>query len=73
MQFQNLYMKHEDLRVERSQLIDEGRDIREVEEEFERLEALSEDELLSQQSRFDALLDKTINLPQVTDHPYHEP
>ena len=73
MQFQNLYMKHQDLRVERSQLIDEGRDIREVEEEFERLEALSEDELLSQQSRVDTLLDKTINLPQAADYPYHEP
>ena len=36
MQFQNLFMKHADIKIERCQLIDEGRDIREVEEEFDR-------------------------------------
>ena len=72
MQLQNLYTSRQDLRIEYQQLLDEGRDIGEVEQEFRDLDSLSEDELLSRQQRCSALLDITINLPLAADYPFHE-
>ncbi|MBN2289308.1 MAG: ADP-ribosylglycohydrolase family protein [Candidatus Glassbacteria bacterium] len=73
MKLRNLYISPQDLRVEHCQLIDEGRDLGGLEREFERLEALSEEELLAHQDRCNALLDEAARLPRVVGYPYHEP
>ncbi|WAK01034.1 ADP-ribosylglycohydrolase family protein [Methylobacter sp. YRD-M1] len=68
-----LWWKKEDLRIERQQLIDEGRDISRVESEFTRL--LAEDMLEDAQFQraVNDLLDKTRLLPVHLDYHYIEP
>ncbi|MEK6796228.1 MAG: ADP-ribosylglycohydrolase family protein [Spirochaetota bacterium] len=62
-----------DLRVEREQCIDEGKDIASVEKEFDALSSLDLDNDMSLQARAEVLLDKTIALPLKKDYPYVEP
>ena len=73
MKIENLLLGRNELKFEKQQLIDEGRDIGAVEEEFERLLALKDRDLENMQDELCALLDKTIRLPLEKDYPYHEP
>jgi len=73
MKIENLTLGRNELKFERQQLIDEGRDIEPVEEEFERLLALGGHELESMQDELGGLLDRTIRLPLKPDYPYQEP
>ena len=69
----SLHINNDMLKTERQQLIDEGKDISEVEEEFEKLSKLDFDKDLSLQPKAQELLDKTIKLPQKSVYPYIEP
>lgn len=73
MKIENLTLGRNELKFERQQLIDEGRDTALVEREFERLLALDNRELENRQEEICALLDKTIRLPLKEDYPYSEP
>ena len=68
-----LWWKKEDLRIERQQLIDEGRDISPVEPEFTRLLAEDVPEDAQFQRAVNDLLDKTRLLPMRSDYRYIEP
>ncbi len=67
-----LYLKQDDIRTEQRQCEEEGRDLSSVQDELERVLALDLEDL-SNQPAAQALLDKTIELPQRADYPYHEP
>ena len=73
MKIEHLTLGRNELKFERQQLIDEGRDTGPVEKEFERLLALDDRKLESIQDELYALLDKTVRLPLKADYPYHEP
>lgn len=69
-----LYIGKEALEIERQQLIDEGKDIKEVEKEFEDLiNLLSEGVPLKYQERVNSFFDRISNLPLRSDYPYYEP
>jgi len=70
-----LYITSKDLEIERQQLIDEGKDIREVDNEFKELIALLklENDDTNLKEKVDALLDKMTHLPMRADYPYYEP
>ncbi|MEI7904226.1 MAG: ADP-ribosylglycohydrolase family protein [Candidatus Firestonebacteria bacterium] len=67
------YLSTEDLKIEKLQLKDEGKDLRSVEKEFEFLlgKDVSANPVL--QKRAEALLDKTVKLPAVNGYPFKEP
>ena len=67
-----LYLNHDDIRTEYQQCTEEGRDLSSVEDEFARVLVLDLEDL-SNQPAAQALLDKTIVLPQRADYSYHEP
>ena len=74
MKYLWLHWRKEWVRVEREQIIDEGRDIRSVEAEFKRLLADDTDENADwYQTAVNALLDKTQTLPMRADYKYVEP
>ena len=73
MKIEHLTLNRRELKFERQQLVDEGRDTGPVEKEFERLLALDDRELENKQEEVGALLDKTIQLPLKDDYPYYEP
>jgi len=73
MQHRHLYLSSQDLRIEREQLMDEGKDIFSIAAEFEKLAAEDLDNDLSLQPRAQKLLDRAINLPLTVDYPYQEP
>lgn len=68
-----LRVKRSDIVTERLQLIDEGRNISELEHEFERISASNLDTNLGLQSMAQALLDKAQELPEVAGYRYVEP
>lgn len=72
MQISYVWLSPEDLRTERQQCLDEGRDISSVEREFEQLIAADLTER-PQQDRALALLDRTIQLPIRAGYEFHEP
>jgi hypothetical protein len=69
-----LTVNADDLRIEKQQLLDEGKDISSVEGEFRELEALlqKEDEL-KHRDRIDSLLDRAAALPMRKDYSFVEP
>ena len=68
-----LWWKKDDLRTERRQLVEEGRDTGTVNAEFDRLLAPDVVEDAAFQDAVNALLDKTALLPASPDYPYVEP
>ena len=73
MKKQWLWWTKEDLKIERQQLIDEGRNIDSVKTEFSRLLELDIPENQTFQNDVNLLLDETINLPARSDYHYIEP
>ncbi|HUU26924.1 MAG TPA: ADP-ribosylglycohydrolase family protein [archaeon] len=73
MKIEHLFVSRETLRIEREQLIDEGRDISSLQEKFDRFLALKDKELESRQDELLSFLDATINLPFRPDYPFYEP
>jgi ADP-ribosylglycohydrolase len=67
-----LYLNPADLETEYRQCTQEGREVRQVEEAFARLQATDENDR-TWQAQAHALLDKTITLPLRPGYPYHEP
>jgi hypothetical protein len=67
-----LYTSLADLDTERQQLLDEGKDISAVEDEFAALSRLDLDHDLTLQARAQALLDSTASLPLVPGYAYVE-
>src|SRR5512133_1281455 len=74
MNLSGLFLSNNDLRVEREQLLDEGRELSpHIEEAFKKLEPLNMALDPSFQTRAQALLDLAAGLPQRADYPYVEP
>jgi len=67
-----LMINKDDLETERMQLLDEGKDISSVEEEFKSLISV-DPKTPEAQIKFEALLDKALNLPNVDGYKYVEP
>jgi len=68
-----LYICKDDLKIERQQLLDEGKDISSVEDEFKELLELDLDKDLSLQPRINEFFKKLGNLPARPDYIYVEP
>ncbi|HOK57056.1 MAG TPA: ADP-ribosylglycohydrolase family protein [bacterium] len=69
-----LYFTDKDLDIEKQQLIDEGRDIGEIEKEFEEMKNfLKNKNPLEYQEKIFFLFDKCQKLPQKKDYKYFEP
>ena len=68
-----LYVKNDDLVIERQQLLDEGRDLGEVAAEFDALAQVDLESDAESQARANALLDRTIKLPLRHDYAFAEP
>jgi len=73
MKYTWLWWSKEDVRTERRQALEEGRDVHAVEAEFARLLADETIEDAAYQDAVDALLDQTAELPWVDGRPYDEP
>lgn len=74
MNLPGLTLTNRDLRIEREQLFDEGRELTPmVEEDFEKLESFNLGIDPSLQTRAQALLDVSAGLPTRVDYPYVEP
>jgi hypothetical protein len=67
MEIGSLSINSKVLKIERQQLIDEGKDLKSVEAELEKLSAEVN------QTEGEKFLDKSINLPEQPNYPYHEP
>lgn len=67
-----LYLSTTDLETEYRQCTQEGRDIRQLDESFARLQSADNNDRMWQ-TQAQALLDKTITLPLKPGYPYHEP
>jgi len=67
-----LYIRQDDLDVEKKQCEDEGKDISSLISEFERVRKLDLEDFSNQIPAYD-LLDKTSHLPIKKDYPYKEP
>lgn len=67
-----LYLSKSDVEIERRQCLEEGRDIRDLEDRFERVLALDLEDPVNQPEA-EALLDATIQQPLRPDYPYVEP
>ncbi|MBI4786404.1 MAG: ADP-ribosylglycohydrolase family protein [Chloroflexi bacterium] len=68
-----LYVNNDDLLIERQQFLDEGRDLAEVAEEFAALARTDLETDAQGQTRANALLDRTIELPMRDDYGFAEP
>lgn len=74
MKIGGLFLCRDDLKVERQQLLDEGREITPLfAEEFEQLDNPMMEEDPSYQTRAQALMDQAASLPFRADYPYVEP
>jgi len=73
LKIEQLTTGRRELEFEREQLIDEGKEISRVEQEFERFLAMTDEELESRQQELGLFLDQTVSLPQSAGYPYHEP
>ncbi|GAB4443570.1 MAG: ADP-ribosylglycohydrolase family protein [Anaerolineae bacterium] len=70
---QKVLIDNETLKTERQQLVDEGRDIAALADEFSALAALDLEADPSLQPRAAALMDGAASLPMRADYPYDEP
>lgn len=68
-----LYISTEDIKIEKGQLLDEGKDISAVESELEELAGLDLDNDLQLQTRVKELYIRLNDLPQRDDYAYIEP
>lgn len=73
MKIPNLHISLNELKIEKEQLVDEGKDITSVENEFDELLKSPLDNNMSLQQKVNQFLDKTIKLPQAQGYKYIEP
>ncbi len=68
-----LYIRPEDLTIERQQLIDEGRDLSRVDAEFKKFAGLKPDGFMDRQKELGVFLDRLAGLPMRKGYAYREP